>query len=314
MVTKEELYYDSRDHISKIHAVRFIPDGKPKAILQIVHGMAEHIGRYEEFATWMAEQGFLVIANDHLGHGKSVSDNGTYGYFCKNDPTTVLVRDVHRLKKLTQETYPGIPCFILGHSMGSFLVRNYICKYGTGIQGAIVMATGMPPKSSLTFGKAFARMQNSFCGSTHVSNMLHQLIFGKCNDKIENAKTEWDWLCRDEATVERYMADKRCGFKFTANGFQTFFEMILRLYKHENLAGMPADLPVMLMAGSEDPVGRYFEDIKMLADSYEKIGMQDVTVKKYDGARHELLHEPEKKTVFEDISNWLLQKMTTKTG
>ena len=147
MVKKEEFTFDSRDGKSKIHAVRWVPEQRVVCIVQIIHGMAEYIERYEELAQYLGEKGILVTGDDHLGHGKSVAKDGTYGYFCEQDPATVVVRDVHRLKKMTQEEYPGIPYIILGHSMGSFILRNYLFRYGTGIQGAIVCGTGSQPKA-----------------------------------------------------------------------------------------------------------------------------------------------------------------------
>ncbi|NTV79449.1 MAG: alpha/beta hydrolase [Clostridiales bacterium] len=142
MVRKEELFYSSRDNRTNIHAIKWIPQTQsPIAILQIVHGMAEHIECYDYFARYMAKKGILVVGEDHLGHGGSIGSDGMSGYFCKDDPATVVVRDVHRLKKMIQEEYPGVPYVILGHSMGSFILRNYLCRYGTGIQAAVITVT-----------------------------------------------------------------------------------------------------------------------------------------------------------------------------
>lgn len=309
MIKKEEIYFDSRDNMSKIHAIRWIPEDKPKAILQIVHGMAEYVNRYHDFATKMAEQGFLVVGNDHLGHGLSVPEGGTYGYFCEKDPATVVVRDVHRLKKLTQEAYPGVPYFLLGHSMGSFIVRNYLCKYGTGIDGAVIMGTGMQSKALVMSAKGMAALQKVFCGSKHVSKFLNKSSFGKYNAKIDNPRTDVDWLSKDAAKVDAYVKDELCGFTFTVNGFQTLFELIWRLYKKENLANMPKNLPVLFVSGTDDPVGDYFKGVQAAVDSFQEAGMQDVTVKKYETGRHELLNEPEWEQVAEDIYNWLSEKL-----
>ncbi len=309
MIKKEEFYFDSRDNVTKIHAIRWIPEDKPKAVLQIVHGMAEYVDRYHDFAEKMAEKGFLVIGNDHLGHGLSVPEGGTYGYFCENDPATVVVRDVHRLKKLTQEAYPGVPCFIMGHSMGSFITRNYLCKYGTGIDGAILLGTGMQSKGLLLSARAIAAIQKAFCGSKHVSEFLNKCSFGKYNAKIENPRTVADWLSKDTEKVDAYMDDKLCGFTFTVNGFQTLFELIWRLYKKENLANMPKNLPVMFASGTDDPVGDYFKGVQASIDSFKEVGMQDITVKKYETGRHELLNEPEREQVVNDIYNWLEDKL-----
>ena len=143
---KEEFYFDSRDGENRIHAVRYTPDaGNVRGIVQIVHGMAEYVERYENLAEFLTKRGILVTGEDHLGHGKSVSEGGSFGYFCEQDPATVVVRDVHRLKKITEEQYPQVPYIILGHSMGSFIARNYLCRYGSGIGGAVIVGTGMQP-------------------------------------------------------------------------------------------------------------------------------------------------------------------------
>ena len=178
MVKKEEFTFDSRDGQSKIHAVRWIPEGKVICILQIIHGMAEYIERYEEVAQYFAQKGILVTGEDHLGHGKSVTENGTYGYFCNQDPATVVVRDVHRLKKMTQEDYPGIPYVIIGHSMGSFILRNYLFRYGTGIQGAIICGTGSQPTALIKCCKALAAIQGALFSQKHVAKMLDKMAFG----------------------------------------------------------------------------------------------------------------------------------------
>ena len=309
MVTKEELYYDSRDGISKIHAIRWIPKEEPKAVLQIVHGMAEYVDRYHDFAVKMAEKGFLVVGEDHLGHGLSVQGDGAYGYFCENDPATVVVRDVHRLKKLTQQKYPGLPYFIMGHSMGSFITRNYLCKYGTGIDGAIIMGTGMQKKALVSSAKKMAAIQKVLHGSRYVSKVLDKAAFGQYNKMIANPLTESDWLSKDEKKVEAYINDPLCGFTFTVNGFQTLFELIWRLYQQENLDNMPKELPVMFASGTDDPVGDYFEGVERAVESFRKTGMLDITVKKYEKGRHELLNEPEWEQVAEDIYGWLSEKI-----
>ncbi len=306
-MVKEEFYFDSRDGKSRIHAVRYRPEdaGQIRCILQVVHGMAEYVERYEEFAAYLVERGFVVTGDDHLGHGKSVGQGGKQGYFCEQDPATVLVRDVHRLKKLTEELYPGVPYVLMGHSMGSFITRNYLCRYGTGISGAVIMGTGMQPKAVLDMARLVAGIQRLFCGSGHVSRLLDRLAFGGYGRGITDRRTAFDWLSRDRERVDRYIADPMCGFTFTVNGFGALFELVLRLYSPENLAAVPRELPVFMVSGDADPVGDYGKGVRRAYDSLVAAGLTDIRLKLYPGGRHELLNETNRSQVMQDICRWV---------
>lgn len=306
-MVKEEFYFDSRDGKSKIHAVRYRPEdtGQVRCILQVVHGMAEYAERYEEFAAFLVERGFVVTGDDHLGHGKSVGQGGKQGYFCEQDPATVLVRDVHRLKKLTEEAYPGVPYVLMGHSMGSFITRNYLCRYGTGISGAVIMGTGMQPKAVLDMARLVAGAQKLFCGSRHVSRLLDRLAFGSYGRRIEDRRTAFDWLSRDRERVDRYIADPMCGFTFTVNGFGALFTLVGRLYSPENLEAVPKDLPVFMVSGDADPVGDYGKGVRRAYDSLVAAGLTDIRLKLYPGGRHELLNETNRSQVMQDICRWV---------
>lgn len=306
-MVKEEFYFDSRDGKSKIHAVRYRPEdtGQVRCILQVVHGMAEYAERYEEFAAYLVERGFVVTGDDHLGHGKSVGQGGKQGYFCEQDPATVLVRDVHRLKKLTEELYPGVPYVLMGHSMGSFITRNYLCRYGTGISGAVIMGTGMQPKAVLDMARLVAGVQKLFCGPMHVSRLLDRLAFGGYGKGITDRRTAFDWLSRDRERVDRYIADPMCGFTFTVNGFGALFELVLRLYSPENLAAVPRELPVFMVSGDADPVGDYGKGVRRAYDSLVAAGLTDIRLKLYPGGRHELLNETNRSQVMQDICRWV---------
>ena len=304
---KEESFFDSRDGSSKIHYVKWLPDeGEPTtAILQIIHGMAEHIERYEAFADFLTQHGIIVVGDNHMGHGKTVEkNNGIKGYFCENDPVTVLVRDEHRLKKTMQQEYPELPYIILGHSMGSFIIRNYLCRYGRGIEGAIIMGTGMQPKGTLRLALFLASVQKLFQGSKKVSKMLCSLSAKGSLDRIPDHKSEFDWLSTDEDNVKRYDADPDCGFPFTVNGYQALFHMILNLHDQDNLDKMPKNLPILITSGKEDPVGEYGKAPQGLYDKYKEMNMTDVSIKLYDGDRHEILNEKDKQQVWNDVLAW----------
>ncbi len=303
---REDFQFESRDNLTKLHAVRWIPDDrKPKYILQIVHGMAEHVDRYEAFAEYMTGKGIMVTAEDHLGHGKSITDKGP-GFFCKQDPATVIVRDVHRLKKMNQEAYPGVPYFILGHSMGSYMLRNYLCRYGKGIDGAIIMGTGMEPKFRVLGLKAIVAVSSLFGKYSKPCKLADKAATGAYQKRIKNPRTPFDWLTKDEAIVDKYIADPLCGFTFTGNGFKTLAETIWRLYKDSYVSKMPVTLRTFIISGSEDPVGNYGAGPKKVYESFLAQGMQRVQFKLYEGDRHEILNETDKATVYEDIYKWIV--------
>lgn len=312
MVEKEEFYFGSRDGEHKLHAVRWIPrTEQPICILQIVHGMAEHIGRYEDFAHFMAGKGILVVGDDHLGHGLSVKEGEPRGYFCKEDAATVLVRDEHRLKKMMQEQYPGIPYIILGHSMGSFILRNYLMRYGNGIDGAVIMGTGMQPKHAVRLGWLQASFLSAVLGPKYVCKGMDKALFGVYNLKFQAGPGDsGHWVSVSPENVKAFQADPLCNFVFTANGFQTLMRLILNLYDEQKLAQMPKDLPVLFVSGQEDPVGDFGKSVEKVFHSFEALGMEHVQLKLYPGDRHEILNEADRQDVYGDIYRFILQNVT----
>lgn len=309
MITRETFTYDSRDEKkTKIHAVKWIPErDKPICVVQILHGMAEHMERYDEFARFLAEQGILVVGNDHLGHGKTVSENdGVYGYFCEQDPATVVVRDVHRLKKIIQEEYLGVPYILMGHSMGSFMVRDYLTRYGTGIDGAIILSTGDNSNAMLSLGKFLAGMEGLIHKQTHKSGFLNAIVFGSYLKRIPEKRTTIDWFTNDTDVIDKYLEDKQCGFTFTINGFKTVFELSKRCNDKKALNKIPKKLPVLIAAGTEDPVGNYGVAPQKVYDTYLNLDMTKVQLKMYKGARHELVNETNRESICKDLLNWIL--------
>lgn len=303
---KEEFYYDSRDEVSKIHAVRYTPDKEiPWCVVQIVHGMAEHIERYEPLAEFLTDRGIVVTGESHLGHGKSVGEGQQQGYFCRQDAATVVVRDVHRLKKMTEKLYPELPVFLLGHSMGSFITRNYLSRYGEGIWGAIIMGSGLMPIGLVKAFKAALNVTGRIYGGKRVSDFYDKLVFGNYNARIRDAKTSFDWLSTREDQVQRYLQDPMCGFPFSINGFQCLMELVERAQTPEYLKKIPANLPLYVIAGEEDPVGGYGQVITSLPALWEKYGITHVQAKGYPGARHEILNDTCAAEVMDDIYNWL---------
>ena len=305
MVTKSRFTYLSRDGIHKCQAYKWQNDNVPvKGILQIIHGMQEHMERYDEFASFMCDNGFIVVGNDHLGHGLTVLSE-ELGYFAKDNADVIVVRDVHRLKKMTEGEYPGLPYFILGHSMGSFIFRKYLTMYGTGIDGAIVMGTGVMPSFVTGFGIFLTNFLRLFRGDRYKSAFIDKLAFGSYNKRIPDAESPSDWLSRDRDIIDKYRDDPYCTFTFSLNGYRTLFKLLKFVCKERNLTSIPHDLPILVTAGCEDPVGNYGKGPSAVYTQYKKLGITDVTLKLYPDMRHEILNEKDRDVVYNDILAWI---------
>lgn len=294
-----------------LHAFRCIPEGEVRAIVQLSHGMVEFIDRYKPLAEDLAGRGILVTGHDHLGHGGSIRTKDDYGYFAEPDGNRAVLDDLHAMTTLTKQLYPGVPYFLLGHSMGSFYARQYLCEYGAELDGAILMGTGYQPKALVTLARTVCRMLAVFFGWHHRSRLVRDLSFLGYNKGLEG-RTPHDWLNRDPAEVDKYRADERCMFTFTLNAYYSMFTGILRLYDPDFLNRMPKDLPLLFLAGDADPVGEQSKGVQRAIDSLKAVGVQNITQKFYPGARHELLVEINRQEVFADIGNWLDQQLARK--
>ena len=294
-----------------LHAFRCIPEDEVRAIVQLSHGMVEFIDRYKPLAEDLAGRGILVTGHDHLGHGGSIRTKDDYGYFAQPDGNRAVLDDLHAMTTLTKQLYPGVPYFLLGHSMGSFYARQYLCEYGAELDGAILMGTGYQPKALVTLARTVCRVLAVFFGWQHRSKLVRDLSFLGYNKGLEG-RTPHDWLNRDQAEVDKYRADERCMFTFTLNAYYSMFTGILRLYDPDFLNRMPKDLPLLFLAGDADPVGEQSKGVQRAIDSLKAVGVQNITQKFYPGARHELLVELNRQEVFADIGNWLDQQLTRK--
>ena len=294
-----------------LHAFRCIPEGEVRAIVQLSHGMVEFIDRYKPLAEDLAGRGILVTGHDHLGHGGSIRTKDDYGYFAQPDGNRAVLDDLHAMTTLTKQLYPGVPYFLLGHSMGSFYARQYLCEYGAELDGAILMGTGYQPKALVTLARTVCRVLAVFFGWQHRSKLVRDLSFLGYNKGLEG-RTPHDWLNRDPAEVDKYRADERCMFTFTLNAYYSMFTGILRLYGPDFLNRMPKDLPLLFLAGDADPVGEQSKGVQRAIDSLKAVGVQNITQKFYPGARHELLMELNRQEVFADIGNWLDQQLARK--
>lgn len=308
--SKKYFTYQSADGVTDISAKIWEEEKvEPRAILQIAHGMVEYKERYDRFAKWLSSKGVLVCANDHLGHGDSVSDTKDWGYVTEKDPSDVMIKDMHTLRTIVSEEYPDLPYFMLGHSMGSFLLRKYLAFYGEGLSGAIIMGTGQNPELIGKMGMFLTRQAAHAKGWRFRSHKIQNLTYNKYYKKYDltNKDSTNSWLTRDPEIVEKYRSDPKCSYLFTLSGHMALFEAVTFDANEENNRKIPAKLPMLLVSGAEDPVGSNGEGVKAAYDLLKKTGHENVTMKLYPGARHEILNELEetKTEVFEDIKNWI---------
>lgn len=297
---KQEFYYLSQDGVTQIHAVTWVPEEKVKAVLQICHGMVEYIERYDEFARFMSKHGVYVVGHDHLGHGKSVVNADKYGYFGEPDGNDYVIGDIHKLRLQTTEKYPDVPYFMLGHSMGSFLLRQYLGLYAEGLAGAIVMGTGEQPSIVLGAGKLVCKMVAAIKGWNYRSKFVNNLAVGGYEKKLGAA-----WLSKNPENVQKYAADPLCGFVFTVNAYYHMFSGMEKMNRQEKEERTLKSLPIFFVAGREDLVGNCGKGVENVYRKYVAAGYKDVEMKLYAEDRHEILNEADRETVFEDILSWL---------
>ncbi len=301
---RKEFYYLSRDGKTQIHAVEWIPEGRVSGVLQLCHGMVEYIERYNEFAEYMCEHGYYVIGHDHLGHGKSVNSEADYGYFPEKDGNRFVIGDIQQLRVMTEKKYPDTPYLMLGHSMGSFLLRQYLTMYGEGLAGVVIMGTGYQPLIILKAGQMICRIAALFKGWRYRSKFVDNLSFGGFNKKFEPSETSRDWVTSDKELRQKYVEDPLCMFRFTLGGYYQMFEGMKVLVKKEYFSHIPKDLPVLFTAGSDDPVGAFGKNVKKVYRQFKAAGMQKVAIKLYAGGRHEVLNETNRTQVYEDLYQW----------
>lgn len=297
----EEIFYPSHDGVTTIHACIFRPQGEIKAAVQIIHGMAEYAERYSPFAEFLASNGYLVFAEDHLGHGKSVVSENDYGYFNAKHDVKIVISDIRALyEKVKDEIGAGIPFFVLGHSMGSFYCRKYIQEYGKCFSGAIIMGSGYKSQATLNFALFFCKLNALFCGWRNKSKLIDKLAFGSYNKKFAPNRTDFDWLSKSGENVDAYIKDKLCGIPFTTNGFYCLFKIIKQACKSSTFKNTPKNLPLLFLSGDMDPVGDYGKGVKKSYKKYVKAGVEQVDIKLYPELRHEILNDECKNQVYKD--------------
>ena len=302
----EERWYPSKG-TGQIHACAWLPEGEVRAVVQIVHGIAEFVERYEDFAKFLNQQGFAVVAEDHMGHGQSINNGGIQGYF--HGGWFTAVEDTVQLAADTMAQDPDVPYILFGHSMGSFMARTILCKYPElPLKAAILCGTGWQPTVALP---ALIRVVEGICqktGETVPSEKLQNLVFGSYNRKVEHPRTPFDWICRDKKVVDAYIAHPLCGFTATCGLLRELMKGIYYIQQPRNLQNMRKDLPVFFIAGGDDPVGNYGKGVRQAVRAFQKAGLRDVSVRIYPLCRHEILNEINKDEIFEDVLQWIETK------
>ncbi|GAB1769294.1 alpha/beta hydrolase [Priestia megaterium] len=310
---KQSFYY--RGHQEKeIFAQKWnVENHSAKGVVQIAHGMAEHIGRYEYFANVLTQHGYIVYGNDHRGHGQTALKDEDKRFFAEENGFDTVVYDMIALTKHISTEHSDLPIFLFGHSMGSFLTRRYIQLDTDHIQGVILEGTGTVDALARNGGTLIAKLQMKVKGKRSPSPLMDKLSFGKYNKAFEPARTSCDWFTRDHEVIDAYINDSNCGGVFTTGFFYDLLTGIKQISNLANIKLVPSSLPIYLVSGEQDPVGSYTKGVVKVYNDFKKAGLQDVSYRFFKECRHELLNELNKDEVIEDILNWLNVQIDKKT-
>ena len=296
----------STDGKTQLHGMRWEPEGRSvRAVLQICHGVAEHIARYDAFARYLNELGIAVVGHDHLGHGRSLPEGGTPVYFGEGSTWHTVVDDIYVLHQRIRLWYPDVPLCIMGHSMGSFLLRTYLYTYPDAVDKAVISGTGWEDPTKVRLGKLVCKLEQARVGETSTSKLVTKLMFGSYNKPFGAVTSPNAWICSDEAVVAAYDADPLCGFDATVGLAHDLLTGVEMNEQPENLDKMNKQLPLLFVSGSKDPVGGMAKGVLRCIDAFKRSGMKDITIKLYPEGRHEMLNERNKAEVYQDILDWL---------
>lgn len=306
MANTNTFRFPSCDGQHQIFVRQWLPEsGQPKAVIQIVHGISEYIDRYAAVARFLADHGFVVVGNDHLGHGRTAAGPEEYGFFLEKDGWHIVAADVRRLRILMGQKYPDLPYFMLGHSMGSFLARTYLIDWPGTVTGAIISGTGQEAPALISMGWQLSNIICKTSGPRTHSKVVEQLAFGAYNKQFAPVRTRADWISRDEDIVDAYIADPLCDFLPTAGMFRDMMEGLQYIARKSNLKKMDSSTPILFISGDQDPVGQNGKGVLKVVDFFHQAGCEDLVVHLYSGGRHEMLNEINRDEVFGDILTWL---------
>ena len=303
-IVRTEAYFNSSDGEHKIRTLIWRNDElTPIGIVQLAHGMAEHIERYDDFARFLANNSFIVCGNDHLGHGKSVNDKSELGFFAEKNGNIRLVDDMHILTKIMKKKYPEMPYFLFGHSMGSLCARVYAAHFGEELNGAIFCGTAELPAGASALKPILDKLIEKF-GPRTVYDKLGEIFNKFSSISIPEKTSDLDWLSKNAENREIYAADELCGFTFTISGYRDVYALASECSGKSWAAIVPPNMPILMISGALDPVGMNGKGVISASDNLVLAG-KDPTVILYPGDRHEILNEDDKDRVYNDVLSWL---------
>lgn len=290
---------------SKLHVISWKGNETNSKVIHILHGMAEHCARYDDFARFLVEQGYTVYAHDHRKHGKSIKNNQSIGIMGRNDSFKNIIKDVKIVQDYIKENENNAEIVLLGHSMGSLICRRYLQEYGHYVSKAIIMGTMAARPILLRFGIITGKIIKLFSPSNSRSNFLNNLVVKGFNSFFEPVRTPFDWLSRDKNQVDKYILDELCGYSYSPSFYINMFNEVLISQKKANILKTPK-IPLLFISGDSDPVGFNGIGVKKIYELYSKFGFKDnLSIKLFDDARHEILNEINKEEVYKSIINWI---------
>lgn len=304
----KELTFKSCNLINDIYVRCWLPDGPVRATVQIAHGLAEYVTRYDTFMQFLASEGYAVYGNDHIGHGNSIHD-GQHGYVGERAGWNTMLTDMRTLHNTIAATHSDVPHFLFGHSMGSFLARTFMVKYGDMLSGCIVCGTGHPAKPMIMGARALAAVEIRRHGAGYYSELLDSVMNKQYNGGYDNPRTAFDWISSDPNRVDEYITDPLCGFVPTAGLLSEILRGLDFITSQRNIEKMPKDLPVLMISGADDPVGELGQGVIRAYKAFLKADMKDVSLKLYPNLRHEIMLETDRDEVMNDVVNWLNDKV-----
>lgn len=318
-MVRSEFEIPSADGRTQLHAVSWTPEIPVQGVVQLSHGLGEHVLRYEPLAEYLASHGFAVVGHDHLGHGTSIPPDGVRLWFGSKGSWNWLLEDLYAVRRVAETTFGAkiepapdkTPCFLLGHSMGSFLARSFLIRYPGSVDGAILTGTGQSSAALLRFGYLLTREEEWRLGETSVSPLAVGLAFGSYNRPFEPVRTPYDWMSADEENIDVFLSSPLCGGSPTIGLLREMLSALLEIGDLAQIRKMNPDTPLLLLSGDADPVGDMGKGVRKVERLFRRAGMRDVTCALYPGLRHEILNEKPRYAIYADILHWMQSRMGT---